>query len=78
MGENPELRLLFYRLSNLLKIAVIPVFVFDGSGRPSVKRGKRVPTLPHWMTKRFEEFINAFGFYSHTVSAFWVEQPPTN
>jgi Holliday junction resolvase YEN1 len=68
MGENPELRLLFYRLSNILKMAMIPVFVFDGSGRPSVKRGKKVSALPHWMTERFREFIDAFGFHAHTVS----------
>lgn len=30
MGENPKLRVLFYRLAHLLEICAIPVFVFDG------------------------------------------------
>ena len=73
MGENPELRVLFYRLSNLLKMSVIPVFVFDGPNRPSIKRGNKIPALPHWMTERFKELIDAFGFHSHVVSAFLLK-----
>jgi hypothetical protein len=68
MGENPELRTLFYRLADLLKMCVVPVFVFDGPSRPAKKRGKNVVTQPHWLTDRFKEFIDAFGFYSHMVS----------
>ena len=68
MGENPELKALFYRLANLLHMCTIPVFVFDGPNRPSEKRGKKVIAKPHWLTTRFKEFINAFGFFVHDVS----------
>ena len=68
MGENPELRTLFYRLADLLNMCIVPVFVFDGPSRPTKKRGKNVMTQPHWLTDRFKEFIDAFGFYSHMVS----------
>lgn len=68
MGENPELRTLFHRLARLLQMCIIPVFVFDGPDRPHQKRGKRVLTKPHWLTDRFKEFVEAFGFYSHMVT----------
>ncbi len=56
-------------------MAIIPVFVFDGSGRPSVKRGKKVLAQSHWMTEHFLEFIDVVGFYSHMVSALlWKNQ----
>ena len=67
MGENPELRTLFHRLARLLQMCIIPVFVFDGPDRPHRKREKKVSTKPHWLTSRFKEFIEAFGFYSHMV-----------
>jgi len=67
MGENPELRTLFYRLANLLKLCLIPVFVFDGVGRPKSKRGQKVSGEAHWITERFIAFIDAFGFHSHYV-----------
>lgn len=68
MGENPELHTLFYRLADLLRMCIIPVFIFDGLSHPAKKRGKNVVTQPHWLTDRFKEFIDAFGFYSYTVS----------
>jgi len=67
MGENPELRTLFYRLANLLQMCLIPIFVFDGAGRPRSKRGHTVSGQAHWITERFASFIEAFGFYSHLV-----------
>jgi hypothetical protein len=36
-GENPELRLLFFRLRNLAKLPILPLFVFDGRNRPQIK-----------------------------------------
>ncbi|KAM6491164.1 PIN domain-like protein, partial [Amanita muscaria] len=64
-GENPELRTLFFKLSWLLSACILPIFVFDGPLRPSVKRGKNVVATPHWLTEDFQQLINAFGFYSH-------------
>ncbi|KAM6492885.1 PIN domain-like protein, partial [Amanita muscaria] len=64
-GENLELRTLFFKLSWLLSACILPIFVFDGPLRPSVKRGKNVIATPHWLTEDFQQLINAFGFYSH-------------
>jgi Holliday junction resolvase YEN1 len=67
-GENPELRSLFYKLASLLKLPIMPIFVFDGPDRPSVKRGVNVVTKPNWLTKPLQEVISAFGFQFYTVS----------
>ena len=69
MGENPVLRVLFFRLCRLLALPIIPIFVFDGTDRPAEKRGTRVKSQPHWLTERFEAFIKAFGFYCYMV---WI------
>jgi holliday junction resolvase YEN1 len=66
-GENPVLRLLFFRLCRLSALPVIPIFVFDGNDRPSVKRGVKVKGKAHWLTERFQCFIEAFGFHWYTV-----------
>ncbi|KIJ63937.1 hypothetical protein HYDPIDRAFT_28837 [Hydnomerulius pinastri MD-312] len=64
MGENPELRLLFYKLAQLHRTLCDVVLVFDGPNRPHFKRGKRVVTCPPWLTDRLKEFAEAFGFSS--------------
>jgi hypothetical protein len=66
-GENPELRVLFYRLCYLLRRPITPIFVFDGPERPAFKRNQLVVPQPHWLTELFQAFIAAFGFHSHTV-----------
>lgn len=68
-GENPALRVLFYRLCRLLTLPIIPVFVFDGPNRPKVKRGINVKmTKPHWLSTPLKKFIEGFGFYWYMVS----------
>ncbi|KAF4586433.1 XPG/Rad2 endonuclease [Pleurotus pulmonarius] len=64
-GVNPELRQLMYRLANLSKLALTPIFVFDGPGRPHIKRGTNVIFKDHWLAEPFRELISAFGFHSH-------------
>lgn len=59
-GENPLLRTLFYRLCRLVKIGLQAVFVFDGSSRPSTKRGKRVRKTRASHTVK--DLISLFGF----------------
>jgi Holliday junction resolvase YEN1 len=71
-GENPVLRLFFFRLCRLSALPVIPIFVFDGNNRPSVKRGVKVKGKAHWLTERFQHFIEAFGFYWYTVSLLFL------
>ncbi|KAF8153351.1 PIN domain-like protein [Crassisporium funariophilum] len=62
-GENPALRILFYRLCRLMTLPIIPVFVFDGPDRPSVKRGAQVKRKPHWLSSPLKKLIEAFGFF---------------
>ena len=66
-GQNPELRVLFYRLAALSRLPITAVFVFDGDRRPKIKRGKAVRIFPHWLTTSFRKLAEAFGFYCHTV-----------
>jgi Holliday junction resolvase YEN1 len=66
-GRNPELHTLFYKLAWLLNSTAVPVFVFDGAGRPSMKRGRHVRQAEHWLVEDFQKLINAFGFFSHQV-----------
>ena len=66
-GQNPELRTLFYRLAAILAMPAHVVFMFDGPGRPQVKRGKQVRGRSHWLARPFQELIDAFGFQWHEV-----------
>ncbi|KDQ17005.1 hypothetical protein BOTBODRAFT_172612 [Botryobasidium botryosum FD-172 SS1] len=61
-GENPELRTMFFRLSRLLAVPFLPLFVFDGPKRPAIKRGKRITGKQHWLTDGMKNIINAYGF----------------
>ncbi len=72
-GANADLRMLFFRLANLFALPILPVFVFDGSQKPSLKRG-----MTHSYSAQsqggfaglqllhdFKELIRAFGFIVH-------------
>lgn len=61
-GENPELRLIFFRLAKLLSEPFLPLFVFDGPKRPRWKRGIQISKKPHWMIHGVKTMITAFGF----------------
>ncbi|KAJ7611842.1 PIN domain-like protein [Roridomyces roridus] len=67
MGQNPELRVLFYKLGALNQVGCQALFVFDGPERPSVKRNKQVKAKPHWLVKEFTQLIELFGFHHHTA-----------
>lgn len=65
-GRNPALRTLYYRCLKLLSLAIQPIFVFDGSRKPSLKRNTIVPTDEnHWTIQRTKELLDAFGFTYH-------------
>lgn len=66
-GENPELRVLFYRLCYLLRHPITPIFIFDGPAWPAIKHNTNVIAQAHWLTQWFQEFISVFGFHSHMV-----------
>ncbi|CAA7265650.1 unnamed protein product [Cyclocybe aegerita] len=62
----------FFRFSSIVSVEllaapIIPIFVFDGAGQPSQKRGKNVKKKPHWLSGRFQLFIEAFGFSWYTA-----------
>lgn len=61
-GENPALRILFFRICHLLAQSILPIFVADGPNRPRVKRGVNVRAdKPHWMEAYIEDFVREAG-----------------
>ncbi|KAJ6478655.1 PIN domain-like protein, partial [Mycena vulgaris] len=62
-GQTGALRTFFFKFCNLLNAPVTPIFVFDGPGRPRVKRGKNVSQEPLAFTDTLKSLITAFGFY---------------
>ncbi|EED79402.1 predicted protein, partial [Postia placenta Mad-698-R] len=61
-GENPELRLFFFRLCKLLEFPLIPLFVFDGRERPKVKRGSKLGKAgSHNLTARVKQLLDCYG-----------------
>ncbi|KAJ6483023.1 PIN domain-like protein [Mycena vulgaris] len=62
-GDTGALKTFFFKLCHLQKAAVTPVFVFDGPGRPNVKRGKKVTQEPLAFTEQLKRLIKSFGFY---------------
>ena len=69
VGENPELRILFYRIACFRKLPIHLVFVFDGENRPALKRGINVRVKAHALTNSFQELIEQYGYSSHTVES---------
>ena len=61
-GENPELRTLFFRCTRLMGMPILPLFVFDGPRRPSVKRGNKISGKDSWLRNGMQNIISAFGF----------------
>ncbi|KAE8234904.1 hypothetical protein CF326_g66 [Tilletia indica] len=74
-GHKGEVRMLFFRLAKLHSLPIIPIFVFDGPGRPAVKRNKQRPgaytnaqySFPH--QSDFEKLIRLFGFAVYNAPA---------
>ncbi|KAG0707209.1 hypothetical protein DFH29DRAFT_995272 [Suillus ampliporus] len=51
----------------LMSMPLLPLFVFDGPKRPSVKRGKKVSGNAHWLTTGMKNIIAAYGFEWRTA-----------
>ncbi|KAJ7912810.1 hypothetical protein B0H13DRAFT_1874399 [Mycena leptocephala] len=64
-GETLVLEKLFYQLCNFSLAPLTLVFVFDGPGRPPVKRGTRVIYRPLRLIQHLKTMITAFGFYAY-------------
>lgn len=67
-GPDPlgPVRMLFFRLSNLFSLPILPVFVFDGPERPRWKHGSSRPLgldfNRHPLVKSFRLLVRSFGF----------------
>ncbi|EJD42028.1 PIN domain-like protein, partial [Auricularia subglabra TFB-10046 SS5] len=63
MGENPEIRTLFFRCAKFASLPLLPLFVFDGPERPRWKRGKRISRRKDMrLVEGMQEIIEAFGY----------------
>jgi hypothetical protein len=71
-SENPELQVIFYRLARYLGTNIILLFVFDGPGRPPIKRATHVITASHWLTEPIKELVTVFGFQCHMASLVYI------
>jgi hypothetical protein len=71
-GENPELRLLFFRISSLAKLPILPLFVFDGRNRPKVKRGSRMGKHgSHNLNEGMKKILDTFGMEWRMVCTYF-------
>jgi hypothetical protein len=62
---------IFYtKLTAYLKSPVTLVFVFDGDGRPGIKRSRKVVGRAPWWIDVAQELIVYFGYNSHQVTSF--------
>jgi hypothetical protein len=66
-GQRLVLEKIFYQLCNLSLASLTMVFIFDGPGRPPVKRGTRVIYRPQWFEQHLKTMITAFGFHYYEV-----------
>ncbi|KAJ7830401.1 PIN domain-like protein, partial [Mycena leptocephala] len=62
-GQKLVLEKLFYQLGNFSLAPLTMVWIFDGTGRPPIKRGTRVIYRPPWLVQHLKTMITAFGFY---------------
>ncbi|KAK0449863.1 hypothetical protein EV421DRAFT_2032073 [Armillaria borealis] len=61
-GDNPELRMLFFRLCRLAESPFVPLFVFDGRERPKIKRKSRMgKSGSHQLSQGMKELLRLFG-----------------
>ncbi|BEI85866.1 hypothetical protein CcaverHIS002_0601530 [Cutaneotrichosporon cavernicola] len=63
-GANAFLRTIFYKIAALLQHPVLPVFVFDGPKKPSMKRGHRVMRsfgVNDGYSRQFKDLLDVCG-----------------
>jgi len=66
-AQQQALLILLHKLTHLLPLPLRLLFVFDGTGRPGWKRGRRVAKSQVGEEKRWREMIEAVGFQCWTV-----------
>ncbi|KAJ7137295.1 PIN domain-like protein [Mycena filopes] len=62
-GDKLVLEKFFYQLCQFSLAPLTLVFIFDGPGRPPIKRGTRVIYRPGWLDQQLKVLITAFGYY---------------
>lgn len=70
-GLNPFLRVLFFKTLKLLQYPILLVFVFDGPGKPGMKRGVRVAGrfgTGDQASRKFKGLLDDMGIEYWTVS----------
>ncbi|KAJ7263203.1 PIN domain-like protein [Mycena haematopus] len=72
-SQKLALEKIFYQFCNLSLAPVTLVFVFDGPGRPPIKRGTRVISRPAWLIEHLKKMITYFGFYFHEATQLDVD-----
>lgn len=61
--------MIFYRIARFRKLPIHLVIVFDGEGRPSIKRGIKVCTKAHALARSFQDMIMSCGYDFHIAPA---------
>ncbi|KAL9553819.1 hypothetical protein MBANPS3_003111 [Mucor bainieri] len=62
VGDQSEIRSLFFRFNRLYELGIRPVFVFDGPSRPDYKRNKHINTKP-LETTFLTHLVNMIKFF---------------
>ncbi|KAJ7772444.1 PIN domain-like protein, partial [Mycena metata] len=62
-SERLILDKLFYQFCRFLLASITLVFIFDGPGRPPIKRGTRVIYRPDSLEQKIKAMITAFGYH---------------
>ncbi|EIW69500.1 hypothetical protein TREMEDRAFT_39085 [Tremella mesenterica DSM 1558] len=77
-GENPFLRTIFYKITQLLQQPVLPVFVFDGPNKPSQKRNQNITgqfgTADH-RSKQFKALLDECGLEWWNIDLTYSNSP---
>jgi hypothetical protein len=58
---------LYEHLVDLLRLPILPLFVFDGPTRPTMKRRRQVYVGAFHIERDFRDIVDAFGFESWTA-----------
>jgi holliday junction resolvase YEN1 len=67
-GSNANIRTLYRRLLNLLRLPLYPLFVFDGPYKPPFKRGKSTITYSQYdVDKPTKDLLDLFGLPWHVA-----------
>ncbi|KAJ7497127.1 PIN domain-like protein [Mycena latifolia] len=62
LGDNPQLRALFFRLCSIAEWPILPLFVFDGRKRPKVKRGSKMGKSGSYpLSQPMKDMLGHFG-----------------